>query len=448
MGNYTQLYIGRLYLSWKNQIPSILTFLFSGDDFYSVWNDEDECFEQMGYRTTCGRSIDVLNRFGYTVEFFAEVYDFFYKELYSYYVDASRERVIDPDHGLSDDETWNNLQGYLDSFPKLTRVAELYDFISFLKAFLDSDLKTSPFDEPRIIKLTDGKEYSIELEQYLRPRMHNDLTFVDFEAMQMYLLEKQFKFPPWIPTICYLFGDGFVSEYPEIISLMYVRLALETVGSDEEIRLELSDIVENEQDVRNLHVELVTSLVDKVNLYNRVFKVLFRNEEEIRTRYIKTQVMEILAICDSTENKYEKGRLLEDLIELLFTSNNSLDLVDKRVSTGDEEIDLVVKNNISRPFWIAFGSPLFFIECKNWSSPVGSKHVRDFELKLQNHAKLAKVGFFVSINGFSSEVYGELKRLGRDQYHIVLLDRDDIREYVSSEMEFFYWLEKKASKFH
>jgi hypothetical protein len=27
-------------------------------------------------------------------------------------------------------------------------------------------------------------------------------------------------------------------------------------------------------------------------------------------------------------------------------------------------------------------------------------------------------------------------------------DRDDIREYVSSEMEFFYWLEKKASKFH
>jgi restriction endonuclease Mrr len=132
----------------------------------------------------------------------------------------------------------------------------------------------------------------------------------------------------------------------------------------------------------------------------------------------------------------------------LFTSNNHLELVDKRVSTGDEEIDLVIKNNIDRPFWMAFNSPLFFVECKNWHKSVGSKEMRDFETKMRNHSKLAKLGFFVSYNGFTTEALEELKRAGREDYHIVLIKKANLLEYLQLGKPFFEWLENLVIQLH
>jgi hypothetical protein len=121
--------------------------------------------------------------------------------------------------------------------------------------------------------------------------------------------------------------------------------------------------------------------------------------------------------------------------------------VDKRVSTGDEEIDLIVKNNIDRPFWLAFNTPLFFIECKNWISPVGVTELRNFEMKMINHSKLTKIGFLVSLNGFTRGIESELKRAGREDYHIVLLEGTDLKDFASSSADFFEWLEKRTAKF-
>ena len=91
---------------------------------------------------------------------------------------------------------------------------------------------------------------------------------------------------------------------------------------------------------------------------------------------------------------------------------------------------------------------MFFVECKNWSRQVGAKEVRDFEGKLRNHARLVRVGFFISMNGFTKEALTELKRAGRDAFHLVILERRDIDEYVSSSIAFFPWLERKASLFY
>ena len=70
---------------------------------------------------------------------------------------------------------------------------------------------------------------------------------------------------------------------------------------------------------------------------------------------------------------------------------------------------------------------------------VGAKEIRDFEIKMQNHPR-AKVGFFLSLNGFTSEVLSELRR-GRSDYHFVLITREDIVEYLSSEESLLNWLE-------
>jgi hypothetical protein len=66
---------------------------------------------------------------------------------------------------------------------------------------------------------------------------------------------------------------------------------------------------------------------------------------------------------------------------------------------------------------------------------------------MQNHP-LAKVGFFVGLNGFSSEVNAELKRMGRSSYHLVLIDKEDVRSYLSSDERLLDWLEKHISKLH
>ena len=198
----------------------------------------------------------------------------------------------------------------------------------------------------------------------------------------------------------------------------------------------------------DMHTSMAYFLVEKINLYNRVFRNLFEREEQVRDQYIRSQCRDLLVACDKATKPSEKGRLLENLTEVLLTANRHFELVSKRVSTGDEEIDLVVKNNIDRPFWNALQSPLFFIECKNWKAVVGAKELRDFEGKLRNHSRLAKVGFFLSLNGFSDEVISELKRAGRDGPHIVLLERRDIEEFIVTGADYFCWLERKAARFY
>jgi hypothetical protein len=450
MGHYSELYIDKLLLSWKYDIPAFLSFLFDKEDFYKKFHPDDEdYFEEIGYETTCKKSLNVLKKYGYDIDFFTEIYQFFYNDLVASYEDYAKDQIAqESEEKLNEFELSDRLDKHTSSFPKLARKEELEDFIQFLSSLLCSDFEKPPFDEPYTIKLQDGNEYKVTSEEYLRSNKYRDVVIIDFEALQMYVLDKHLKFPPWILALCRLFDDDYFFEYPEIISLMFIFLALSAVRPRSHIKLELSDIADDEDEVRSLHINSANSLVEKVNLYNRVFETLFTKEENIRNRFIKTECEEIFKKCTRERNKSRKGKLLERLTEILFTSNNAFELVDKRVSTGDEEIDLVIKNNIDRPFWISFGSPLFFIECKNWSSQVGTKELRDFEIKLQNHAKLAKVGFFVSLNGFTSQVFSELKRLGRDEYHIVLIKGDDIKNYLSSKIDFFEWLEQQTSKFY
>ena len=169
--------------------------------------------------------------------------------------------------------------------------------------------------------------------------------------------------------------------------------------------------------------------------------------EEVSLDAIKKRCKDLLRSCESATSSGEKGKSLEDLMKILFTAGGGLICESQRRNTGDEEIDLVLRNHVNRPFWFALNSALIFVECKNWRSPVGSKEIRDFEIKMQNHP-LAKVGFFVGLNGFSSEVNAELKRMGRSSYHLVLIDKDDVGSYLTSDESLLDWLEKHISKLH
>ena len=93
----------------------------------------------------------------------------------------------------------------------------------------------------------------------------------------------------------------------------------------------------------------------------------------------------------------------------LFSISPQLQVVQRTYSTGDEEIDLIVKNNVSRPFWQSLASPLIFVECKNWIARVGAPEVRNFEGKLQNHTPMTRVGMLVAPGGFTSEAVAAIQ---------------------------------------
>src|SRR5262249_2591072 len=163
---------------------------------------------------------------------------------------------------------------------------------------------------------------------------------------------------------------------------------------------------------------------------------------------IKSQCKILLTACDQAATANAKGIALEDLMDAMFGSEDGLAVAGRRVSTDDEEMDLVLMNNVNRPFWLALNSPLLFVECRNWTKRVATKDVRDFEIKLQNHGVLVKVGVFVSINGFTSEVASELKRMSRSNYHVVMIERNDIVAYLNSNDGVIAWLEKCVCKLH
>lgn len=463
MENYTQLHIGKIYWSWKNDIPAFLTFLFDSDDFFAVWHEreageeeaDDDYPDAIGFQTTGERAIAALERNGFSLDLCADVYGFFDRDLQRGYNQAIRQHLINAD--VPEEYVEGRVEEHLVAFPRLSKRQEVGEFIEFLKIWLSSDFNSPPFDKAVVLKIDEGREYRIPAGEYMLARRgsEGDTQFIDFERLQMYVLDKSLDFPPWVLKLCELFDWDYVSGYPEVISLVFLRLSLAAVDPRSTISLDLADIFdttgkrsEQEQAIRNLHSELVVSLVEKVSLYGRVFKPLFESKERIRTSVVKAECRELLRQCGEAKIAAVKGRSLEALVEVLFTANHAFEVVNKRVSTGDEEIDIVVKNNIDRPFWNALQSPLFFVECKNWQKPVGAREIRDFEVKLRNHGALARVGFMVAIGGVTSEAVHELKRAGRDRAHLVIITGEDIEDFIRGGEEVIAWQEDRASVLH
>ncbi len=465
MSDYTRLNINRLQLSWNYYIPTFLTFLFRPEDYHclrepaSKYDESDDeilpvdlGIDEIGYRTTCAKALVTMNEFGYTLDFFADMYETLRTRLFENYEYNAKQDIVDSAKSdLNESKIETRFQSHLRKFPKKSPRAELQDYVEFIRLLFAGDLSIEPFRKPYILKYeVDGSivDRTIPAEEFLKSKRWNSKIDFEFEDLQLYVMLRTLDYPPWIPMITELFDENYRFHYPEIISLLFARIILEASPGDAEVYLDLRDICETEQEAKSLHTTLVSSIVDKVTLYNRVFQVLFANESSIRDKYIKSECKNLLSDCMSASSNSEKGSLLERLIVLLFTSPEELMVVNKNVMTGDEEIDVVIKNNINRPFWLAFSSPLFFVECKNWSSKVGAKELRDFEGKLRNHGNLAKVGFFVSLNGFTSQVEEELKRAGRDGHHVVLIKGSNIEHFCASNTDVFTWLEQLASTIH
>jgi dCTP deaminase len=132
-----------------------------------------------------------------------------------------------------------------------------------------------------------------------------------------------------------------------------------------------------------------------------------------------------------------KGRLLEDLIENLLSQIRGIKTIKKNARLKSEEIDIIVQNNVDDTFWKTLGNPLV-VECKNWSSKVGTDEIGNLVVKMNALSPDVKTGILVAVNGISGNSYRDAQ-LRRREYrqkgiYIVVIERTDLERVAAGKV--------------
>ncbi len=147
---------------------------------------------------------------------------------------------------------------------------------------------------------------------------------------------------------------------------------------------------------------------------------------------LATKVTAALAVCDSaTASDNARGAALETLAESLFGSVPGIDFTSRnsKDAFATQEIDVAVWND-GHGDGLAGFPPVFLVECKSWSSPVGSMEVAWFDTKLR--LKGCSFGVLLALNGITGQphsltaAHSIVAAALREERNLVVLTRADL----------------------
>jgi hypothetical protein len=128
----------------------------------------------------------------------------------------------------------------------------------------------------------------------------------------------------------------------------------------------------------------------------------------------------------SAQTTKEKGDMLEDLICYLFERIPGIAVSkrNKRNVFDTEEIDVAFFND-RVPGGLPFLPWIILVECKNWSSPVGSDHVSWFYTKICSRG--AEFGILFATNGITgnpallTDAHSIIATALRERRHLIVI---------------------------
>lgn len=132
---------------------------------------------------------------------------------------------------------------------------------------------------------------------------------------------------------------------------------------------------------------------------------------------------EFAEVRDSGLPSHEKGKRFEKFAERFF--RQVFNIVGLNRNTENGEIDLILENTGTDPFWTEWGGDIF-VECKNWDTSRPLKETAAFSNKVR--MSRGKLGFFVSVAGFTEDALRTLKNqvADRDAPLIVPISGEDM----------------------
>jgi ActR/RegA family two-component response regulator len=146
-------------------------------------------------------------------------------------------------------------------------------------------------------------------------------------------------------------------------------------------------------------------------------------------------VAELHATWESVRRERDrnrKGKLLEDMVKLLFQATPGFGRVTTRLDNGTEEIDIKVDNRSDDPTWKDEGTYLLG-ECKNWSSKCGADQVRNFRGKLTAKYNRVRTGFLIAPGGFTKEAHEDLRSHRGGELLVILVDAVDLERWIEAD---------------
>lgn len=181
--------------------------------------------------------------------------------------------------------------------------------------------------------------------------------------------------------------------------------------------------------------------LEKLPTLPMMLRIKVRNASEaVRERRLaslndaqrEVEIQGLWAACRTESNGNRKGRLLEDLMVLMFKTIQGLMNTSIRKTSADEEIDIVIRNESTDPFWVGERSPYIIVECKNWSKHVGPIELVVFRDKIVNRGGRCRLGFFVAAGGFTEGFQTRSDTFRKDDHLVVPIGPADLDALVLS----------------
>jgi hypothetical protein len=249
--------------------------------------------------------------------------------------------------------------------------------------------------------------------------------------------------------------DAPLLVWPMILSMFFHRLPPDTP-----VVLDITEAAEAaaEHDEVSPHIhasqywtQATEGLSGAAQTLGRLFSVLSSFDSRLSREFWFARAADILSRLrflrdsgDASSTK-ERGDALESLFEALMrTEEPELRVIEKNFRTTEEEIDILASNGLTDPFWVAHGSPLILVECKNWTEKPGMPELRIFESKIRDRGALCKIGIFVSISGFTKTFLKRLKKFQSADGVIFAIDGSDLERIVTSKMRLTDWLREEG----
>lgn len=131
--------------------------------------------------------------------------------------------------------------------------------------------------------------------------------------------------------------------------------------------------------------------------------------------------------CDMSRPNHERGKRFESFSEALF--DGPFEPVHRNFRSEHGELDLIMEVRGGAKFWDFWG-PDIFVECKNLSRAVEAHQVHTFISKVE--APRLKLGFLVSVNGFTEDAYAAFRNVARGENRplVVPISGDQIRQML------------------
>ncbi len=153
--------------------------------------------------------------------------------------------------------------------------------------------------------------------------------------------------------------------------------------------------------------------------------------------YDTAKINQMINESQSSSTTYDKGRKFEDLACYLFETIPGITIAKRNAMNqyDTEEVDVSIWNDKHQD-GLPFINNIFLVECKNWSSSVGSVDVNWFATKVEDRG--LDFGVLLATNGITKET-DEIKRAQsilsgylRKHIRIIVIDKEEILSLVNT----------------